>query len=235
MDSHLLYLPHTSHLMYYLEAEGMNALNDTQHSFQIPFSLACGLCWGCSLAATGHSLRSLLWNRHLFQRCLSSCGLPFWILFHPFGLTPLFVHLHCQGEHEVGFYVPVLLGRRPEAYRHPRPLPHALENLLRLILQHGCSGIPSEMRKGDLMNRLPPGSWLHTVWSLKPQNQRGASSSPVLSMASLLPASRKTGCGIATGMTSLISKAVTSMKWVESSFSGKSSQEPAACQTCRCM
>ena len=51
---------------------------------------------------------------------------------------------------------PVLTGRRPERYHHLRPLPHALRKLLRLILQHGCGGIPSEARKGDLMNRLLP-------------------------------------------------------------------------------
>ena len=146
----------------------MNALNDTQRGLQIPFSLACGLHWGRRLAATGHSLRSLLQNWRLFWRCLSSRRLPFWILFHPFGLTLLFVHLHCQGEHEVRLYVQVLLGRRPEAYQHLRPLPHALGKLLQLILQHGCVGIPSEARKGDLMKRLPPGGRLHTVWSLKP-------------------------------------------------------------------
>ena len=92
----------------------------------------------------------------LFWRCLSSRRLLFWILFHPFGLMLLFVCLHCQGEHEVRFYVRVLPGRRPEVYQHLWPLPHTLGKLLWLILQHGCSGIPSEMRKGDLTNRPPP-------------------------------------------------------------------------------
>ena len=200
----------------------MNALNDTQRGLQIPFSLVCGLRWGRSLAATGHGLRSLLRNWHLFWRCLSSRGLLFWILFHPFGLTPLLVRLHCQGEHEVGFYVPVLLGRRPEGYQHLRPLLHALGNLLRLILQHGCSGISSETRKGNLTNRLPPRQPAPHRMEPETLKQGGASGSPVLSMAFLLPASRKTGCSIATGMTSLISETVTSMKWGESSFSGES-------------
>ena len=221
--------------MQYLEAEGMNVFDDARCSLQISFSLVCGLHWGCSFAATSHSLRRLLWNRPLFWRCISFCRLPSWILFRPLGLTPLFVRLHCQCEHEVRFYVQVLTGRRPEVYQHLRPLPHTLANLLHLVLQHGCRGIPSEMRKSDLTNRLPPGSQLHTVWSLKPQNQRGASGLPVLSMASLLAASRKMGCGITTGTTSLISETVTSMKQEESSLSGESSLEPAACHMCRCM
>ena len=138
--------------------------------------------------------------------------LPFWILVSPLGLKPPLVCIHRQGEYEVRFYVPVLIGRRPEAYRHLRTLPHALRKLLWLVLQHGCGGIPSEARKGDLTNRLPPGSRLHTVWSLKPQNQRGASGSPVFSMTSLPPTSRKMGCGITTGTTSLIFEMETSMK-----------------------
>ena len=75
-----------------------------------------------------------------------------------------------QGKYEVGFYVPVLLGRRPEAYRHLRPLPHALGKLLWLILQHGCGGIPPEARKGDLMNRLPP-RWL-APHSMEPETSK---------------------------------------------------------------
>ena len=191
----------------------MNAFDNAERGLQISFSLVCGLLWGRSFAATSNSLRSLLWDRHLFWRCLSSCRLSFWILFRSFGLTPLFVCLHCQGEYEVEFYVPVHTRRRPEVYRHLRPLQHTLGKLLQLVLQHGCGGVPSEMRKSDLMKRLPPGSRLHTVWSLKPQNQRGTRGSPVFSMASLLPTSRKMGCGTATGTMSLISETMTSMKW----------------------
>ena len=181
------------------------------------------------------NLRSLLWNRCLFWRRLSSCRLPFWILFRPLGLTSLLVCIHHQGEYEVRFYVPVHMGRRPEVYRHLRPLQQTLGKLLQLILQHGCGGVPSETRKSDLMNRLPPGGLLHTVWSLKPRNQRGARGLPVFSMTSLLPMSRKTGCGIATGTTWLISETETSMKQEESSLSAESSLEPAACHTFRCM
>ena len=79
MDSPLLYLPHTSHIVYYLEAEGMNALNDTQCSLQIPFSLVCGLSWGRSLATTGSGQGSFFGNRRLSRRCLSpanSCSGP---------------------------------------------------------------------------------------------------------------------------------------------------------------
>ena len=156
MDGRLLYLPHASHLVQYLEAEGMNAFDDAECGLQIPFSLACGLCWGRSLAATSLNLRSLLWNRCLFCRCLSSHRLPLWILFHPLGLKPLLVRIHRQGEYEVGFYVPVHTGRRPKVYRHLRPLQQTLGKLLWLVLQHGCSGVPSETRKSDLMDRLPP-------------------------------------------------------------------------------
>ena len=145
--------------MYYLKAEGMNVLDDTQCSLQIPFSLVCGLCWGCSLAATGYGQRSFLRNRHLSRRHLSPRRLPFWILVRPLGLKLPLVRIHCQGEYEVRFYVPVHTGRRPEVYQHLRPLPHTLGKLLWLVLQHGCSGIPSEAREGDLMNRLPPPRW----------------------------------------------------------------------------
>ena len=134
----------------------MNALDGTQCGLQILFSLACGLCWGHSLAATRYGQGSSLRNRCLSGRCLNPCRLPFWILGSPLGLKPPSVCILHQGEHEVGLYVPVLTGRRPERYRHLRPLPHALRKLLRLILQHGCGGIPSEARKGDLMNRLLP-------------------------------------------------------------------------------
>ena len=213
----------------------MNAFNDAERSLQIPFPLVCGLHWGCSLAATGYGQRSFLRNCRLSRRHFSPCRLPFWILVSPLGLKLPLVCIHLQGESEVRFYVSVLLGRRPEAYHHLRPLPHALGKLLRLILQHGCGGIPPEVRKGDLMNRLPPGSRLHTVWSLKPQNQRGARGSPVFSMTSLLPTSRKMGCGIATGTTSLISETETSMKQEESSLSTESSLEATACHTFRCM
>ena len=94
----------------------MNALYNAECGLQIPFSLACGLCWGHSFAATSHSLRSLCRNRHLFWRCLSSRRLPFWILVRPLGLKPPLVRIHRQGEYEVGFYVPVCMGRRPEVY-----------------------------------------------------------------------------------------------------------------------
>ena len=133
----------------------MNVINDAEHDLQISFSLVCGLCWGRILAATRHNLRSLLWNRHLFWRHLSSHRLPFWILFQPLGLTPPLVHIHCQSEYEVEVNVPVLTGRRPEVYRHLRPLQQTLGKLLLFVLQHGCGGLPSETRKSDLMNRLP--------------------------------------------------------------------------------
>ena len=134
----------------------MNVLDDAESNLQISFSLACGLCWGHSLAAPCFNLRSLLWNRRLFWRCLSSRRLPLWILFCPLGLKPPLVRIHRQGEYEVRFYVPVCTGRRPEVYQHLRPLQQTLGKLLWLILQHGCGGIPSEMRKSDLTNRLPP-------------------------------------------------------------------------------
>ena len=43
-----------SHVVYYLEAKGMNALDGTQCSLQILLAMACGLHWGQSLAATGY-------------------------------------------------------------------------------------------------------------------------------------------------------------------------------------
>ena len=155
VDSCLLYLPYASHIVYYLEAEGMNALDGTQCGLQILFSLACGLRWGCSLAATGYGQGSSFRNSCLPRRCLSPRRLPSWILTSPLGLKPPSVCIH-QGEYEVGIYVPVLLGRRPERYHYLRPLPHALRKLLWLVLQHGCGGIPLEVRKGDLTNRLLP-------------------------------------------------------------------------------
>ena len=213
----------------------MNAFHDAEGDLQISFPLVCGLCWEHSSAVTSHSLKSLSQNRRLFWRRLSSRGLPFWILFCPFGLTPLFVRLHCHGEHEVGFYVPVLTGGRPEGYRHFRPLPHTLGKPLRLVLQHGCGGLPLEARKGDLMNRLPP-RW-PAPHSMEPETPKPEGSQWFTSFVHglLAFASRKTGCGIATGMMSLISETVTSMKRGESSFSGEASHEPAACHTCRCM
>ena len=120
-------------------------------------------------------------NWHLSGRCLSPRRLPFWILGSPLGLKlPLVCILH-QEEHEVRLYVPVLTGRRPERYHHLRPLLHALRKLLWLILQHGCSGIPSEVRKGDLMNRLlprwPAGQWftsfLHDLLTCHVQEDGG--------------------------------------------------------------
>ena len=133
----------------------MNAFDDAECSLQISFSLVCGLCWGCSLAATCLNLRSLLWSRRIFWRCLSFRRLPFWILFRPLDLTPPLVRIHCQGEYEVGVDVPVLTGRRPEVYRHLRPLQQTLGKLLLLVLQHGCRGLPLEMRKSDLMKGVP--------------------------------------------------------------------------------
>ena len=188
MDSHLLYIPHASHLVYYLEVEGMNAFHDAKGDLQISFFLVCGHCWGHSSAVISHSLRSLRQNRCLFWRCLSSRSLPFWILFRPFGLTPLFVCLHCQGEHEVRFYVPVLTGRRPEGYRHLRPLLHTLGKPLQLVLQHGCGGIPSEARKGNLMNRLPP-RWL-APHSMEPETPKPEGSQWFTSFVHGLLASR---------------------------------------------
>ena len=135
----------------------MNALDDTQCGLQIPFPLACGCHWGCSFAATSYGQGGLFGNRHLSRRCLSPHRFLFWILVSPLGLESPLVCIHGQGEYEVGLYVPVLIGRRPEAYRYIRPLLHALRKLLQLVLQHGCGGIPSEVRKGDLMSRLPPG------------------------------------------------------------------------------
>ena len=133
----------------------MNAFDDAECSLQISFSLVCGLCWGHSLAATCHNLRSPLWSRGLFWRYLSSCRLPFWILFHPLGLTPPLVRIYCQGEYEVPVDVPVHIGRRPEVYRHLRPLQQTLGKILLLILQHGCGGLPLEMGKSDLMKGVP--------------------------------------------------------------------------------
>ena len=81
--------------------------------------------------------------------------LPFWILFCPLGLTPPLVRIYCQGEYEVGVDVSVLTGRRLEVYRHLRPLQQTLGELLLLVLQHGCGGLPSETGKSDLMNQVP--------------------------------------------------------------------------------
>ena len=131
-------------------------LDGTQYDLQILFPLACGLQWGHSLAATGCGHGSPFGNRCLPRRCLSPRRLPFWILTSPLGLKPPSICIHRQGEHEVKLYVPVLTGRRPERYRHLRPLLHALRKLLRLVLQHGCGGIPSEAREGNLTNRLHP-------------------------------------------------------------------------------
>ena len=128
---------------------------NAERGLQGSFPLVCGLRWGRSLASTHHNLRSLLWSRHLFWRCLSSRRLPFWILFCPLGLMPSLVHIYCQGEYEVRVDVPVLTGRRPEVYRHLRPLQYTLGKLLLLILQHGCGGLPSEMGKSDLTNGVP--------------------------------------------------------------------------------
>ena len=137
----------------------MNALDGTQCGLQILLSLACGLCWGRSLAATGYGQGSSLRNRCLSGRHLSPCRLPSWILGSPLGLKPLSVCIHHYGEYEVGLYVPVPTGGRPERYCHLRPLPHALRQLLQLILQHGCGDLSPEVREGDLMNRLLP-RWL---------------------------------------------------------------------------
>ena len=134
----------------------MNVLDVTQCGLQILLSLVCGLRWGCSLAATGYGQGSSLGNRHLSGRLLSPCRLLFWILGSPLVLKLPSVCIHRYGEYEVGLYVPVPTGRRPERYRHLRPLLHALRKLLWLILQHGCGDIPSEVREGDLMNRLLP-------------------------------------------------------------------------------
>ena len=93
---------------------------------------------------------------------------------------PPLVHIHCQGEYEVEVDVPVLTGRRPEVYRHLRPLQQILGKLLLLILQHGCRGLPSEMRKSDLMNRLPS-RWLvpHSMEpeTSEPEGSQGFASS----------------------------------------------------------
>ena len=148
----------------------MNALDGTQGGLRILFSLACGLRWGCSLAATCYGSGSPFGNGHLPRRCLSPRRLPFWTLASPLGLEPPLVCIHRQGECEVGLYVPVPTGRRPERYRYLRPLPHALGKLLQLILQHGCSDVSSESRKGDLMN------WLLSRWlaphSMEPETPK---------------------------------------------------------------
>ena len=204
----------------------MNALNGTQCHLQILLPLVCGLHWGCSLAATGYGRGSPLGNRHLSGRLLSPCRLPFWIAGSPLGLKLLPVGIHCYGEHEVQ------AGGRPERYHNLGSLPHALRELLQLILQHGCGSIPSEVIR---QTGSSPGGRFHTVWSLKPRNQRGASGSPVFSMTSLPDTSRKTGCGCVTSTTLLISKMETSMKRVESSLSVESSLDAATCHTFRCM
>ena len=132
----------------------MNVLDSTQCGLQIFLSLACGLHWGCSLAASGYGQGSSLRNRHLSGRLHSPCRLLFWILGSPLGFKPPSECIRHYGEYEVRLYVPVTTGRRPEKYFHLRPLPHALRKLLWLILQHGCGNILSEVREGDLMNRL---------------------------------------------------------------------------------
>ena len=134
----------------------MNALDGTQCGLQILLSLVCGLRWGCSFAATSYGQGISLGNRCLSGRHLSPRRLPSWILGSPLGLKPPSVCIHRYGEYEVRLYVPVPIGRRPERYRHLRPLPHALRKLFQLILQHGCSDLPPEVREGDLMNRLLP-------------------------------------------------------------------------------
>ena len=83
-------------------------------------------------------------------------------------------------------------------------VPETLQKLLLLVLQHGCSGLTSEMRKSDLMNQAPPGGRFHTVWSLKPQKERGARGLLVLSMVSLVATSKKMGCCTTTGIMSLM-------------------------------
>ena len=134
----------------------MNALDGTQCDLQILFPLACGLRWGHSPAATGCGHGSPFGNRHLPRRLLSPHRLPFWIWGSPLGLKPPSVCIHRYGEYEVGLYVPVQTGRRPEGYRNLGPLPHALSKLLQLIHQHGCGDLPPEAREGDLMNRFLP-------------------------------------------------------------------------------
>ena len=94
-------------------------------------------------------------SRCLLWRPLCSRRLSFWILFRPLGLTPPLVRIYCQGEYKVQFDVPVVTGRRPEVYRHLKPLQQTLGKLLWLILQHGCGGLTLEMGKGDLTNRVP--------------------------------------------------------------------------------
>ena len=148
----------------------MNALDGTQCGLQILFSLVCGLCWGCSLAATGYGQGSFPRNRCLSGRCLSPRRLPFLILSSPLGRKPPLVCIHRYGEYDVGLYVPMLTRRRPERYCHLRPLPHALRKLLWFILQQGCGDIPSEAREGDLMNRLLP-RWLASH-SMEPETPK---------------------------------------------------------------
>ena len=148
----------------------MDMLDGPQCGLRILLALVWGLHWRCSLAATGYGWGSPLRNRHLFGRHLSPCKLSFWILGSPLGLKPLLVCIHRYGEHEVGLNVPVQTGRRPERYRHLGSLRHAVRKLLRHILQHGCGGIPSEVREGDLMNRLLP-RWL-VPHSMEPETPK---------------------------------------------------------------
>ena len=126
--------------MYGLEMDGVDVFKNVEGGLQGSLPLVCGLCWGCSFAATRHNLRSLPGSRCLLWRPLCSCRLPFWILFRMLGLTPLPVLIYCQGEYEVRDDVPVVAGRWPEVY-HLRPLHQTLGKLLLLILQHGCGDL----------------------------------------------------------------------------------------------
>ena len=123
-------------------------------------SKSCSSWWVVSVGDTAWLLlavaREAPSGAGVSGRLLSPCSLPFLILASPLGLMPPSVGIHRYGEYEVGLYVPVPTGRRPEGYHHLRPLPHALGKLLWPILQHGCSGLPSEVRESDLMNGLFP-------------------------------------------------------------------------------
>ena len=123
---------------------------------------------------THHNLRSLPGSRCLLWRPLCSQRLPFWILFCLLGLTPLLVLIYCQGEYEVRVNVSVVAGRRPEVYRHLRPLQQTLGKLLLLVLQHGCSGLTLEMGKSNLMNRVP--SRRPVPHSVEPETSEGEGS-----------------------------------------------------------
>ena len=121
MNYSLLQLPHTSHVMYGLETDGVDVFENLECGLQGSLPLVCGLCGEHSFAATHHNLRSLPGSRCLLWRYLCSCRPSFWVLFRAFGLMPLLVHIYCHGEHEVRDDVSVVTGGLPGVYCHLSP------------------------------------------------------------------------------------------------------------------